>query len=122
MLHYPFDGNRLFLRAGEHTVAVKRDGLPENGWDYLICLHRGRSQTKFDCWPIALPERLPRVKVPLFGNDVDVVVDLQAIVNRCCETATGRRIDYTKEFPPPPLSKKNAKWVDGPLRKKKLRK
>lgn len=110
-----------FLRAGEHTVAVQRDGLPENGWDYLVCLHRGGSKTKFDCWPISLHERLPRVHVPLAGDDPDVVVDLQTAVNRCCATATGRRIDYSKECPPP-LSKKDAKWLDDLLRKKKLRK
>ena len=109
------------LRAGEHSVAVQRDGLPENGWDYVVCLHRGRSQTKFDCWPMSLAERLPRVNVPLSGDDADVVVDLQAVVNQCCESATGRRIDYSKACPPP-LSKKNAKWIDDLLRKKKLRK
>jgi hypothetical protein len=110
-----------FLRGGEHTVAVQRDGLPDNGWDYVVCLHRGRSQTKFDCWPISLPERLPRVNVPLSGDNPDIVVDLQAVVNQCCESATGRRIDYSKACPPP-LSKKNAKWIDELLRKKKLRK
>ena len=110
-----------FLRAGDHTVAVQRDGLPENGWDYVVCLHRGRSLTKFDCWPISLQECLPCIPVPLSSDDADVVVDLQAAVNRCCESATGRRIDYTKPCPPP-LSKKNAKWVDDFLRKKKLRK
>ena len=109
------------LRAGAHTVAVQRNGLPENGWDYVTCLHRGGSHTKFDCWPISLQERLPRVGVPLLGDDADVIVDLQAVVNDCCESATGRRVDYAQECPPP-VSKKNAKWVDDLLRKKKLRK
>jgi hypothetical protein len=85
-----------FLRAGEHTVAVQRDGLPEKSWDYLVCLHRGSSRSKFDCWPVLLHERLPRVNVPLSGDDADVVVDLQAVVNQCCESATGRRIDYSQ--------------------------
>jgi hypothetical protein len=109
------------LRAGEHTVAVKRDALPENGWDYLVCLHRARSKARFDCWPIPLPDRLPRVSIPLRGKAPDVTVDLQSVVDRCCESATGRRIDYTKDCPPP-LTKKDAKWVDELLRKKKLRK
>ncbi|MBI2808044.1 MAG: DUF4058 family protein [Planctomycetes bacterium] len=110
-----------FLRAGEHTVAVQLDTLPENHWDYLVCLHRGRSRSKFECWPIPLQDRLPRIHVPLSKKDTDVVVDLQTVLDRCCETATGRRIDYSQECPPP-LSKKNAKWIDELLRKKKLRK
>ena len=109
------------LRAGDHTIAVERSALPENGWDYVVCLHRGASSTKFECWPVLLTERLPRVNVPLAGEDSDVVVDLQTIVDRCCTTATGRRIDYKAECPQP-LSKKHAKWIDEVLRKKKLRK
>jgi hypothetical protein len=109
------------LRAGRHTVAIPREGLPENGWDYLVCLHRGGWQQKFQYWAIPLPNRLPRITVPLMGNDPDVVVDLQAVLDQCYTAGHwGTRIDYTKA-PPPPLSKKNAKGIDELLRKKKLR-
>src|SRR5207249_6796839 len=51
------------LRAGQHTVAVRRDGLPESGWDYVVCLHRGEGGSRFECWPFPLQELLPRINV-----------------------------------------------------------
>jgi hypothetical protein len=110
------------LRAGRHTVAMPREGLADNGWDYVVCLHRGGWEGKYQYWAMPLQDRLPRITVPLMGNDRDVVVDLQAVLDQCYTAGHwGARIDYSKPCPPP-LSKKNAKWIDGLLRKKKLRK
>ncbi|MBI2804425.1 MAG: DUF4058 family protein [Planctomycetes bacterium] len=107
------------LRAGQHTVMVPRDRLDENGWDYLICLHKGGWRNKFRVWPRALPERLPRFEIPLAGTDVDVIMDLQALVDQCYDAGRfDERIDYRGQCPPP-LTKKNAKWIDELLRKKK---
>jgi hypothetical protein len=111
-----------FLRAGQHTVAAPRDQLPMTGWEYLVCLHRGGWRNKFHCWPIALQKHLPRITIPLAGSDADVVVDLQSILNQCYKSGRfAERLDYRAECPPP-LSKKNAKWIDELLRKRKLRK
>jgi hypothetical protein len=110
------------LRAGRHTVAIPREGLPENGWDFVVCLHRGGWEEKYQYWAMPLQDRLPRIHVPLLGNDRDVVVDLQAVLDQCYTTGHwGTRIDYSKPCPPP-LSKKDTKWVDELLQKKKLRK
>ncbi len=109
------------LRAGPHTAAIPRDAIAYDGWDYLVSLHRGGWQNKFRVWAFSLPQRLPRITVPLAGDDADVVVDLQAVLNKCHAAGKGRRIDYSQPCPPP-LSKKNAKWVDEVLRKKKVRK
>ena len=110
------------LRAGQHTVAVPRESVPVNGWDYLVCLHRAGWKNKCEYWATPLSDRLPRFSVPLTNGDEDIVVDLQAMVNQCYNAGRfARKIDYREECPPP-LSKKNAKWVDELLRKKKLRK
>jgi hypothetical protein len=109
------------LRAGQHTVAIPPEGLPAEGWDYVVCLHRGGWQNRFNYWAFSLQERLPRISVPLGKETPDVVVDLQAVLNRCHTVGRTRHLDYSEECPPP-LSKKNAKWVDELLRKKKLRK
>ena len=110
------------LRAGKHTAAVPRAWLPEDGWDYLVCLCRAEWKNKFECWPTALPERLPRFSGPLANGDADVVIDLQALLTQCYNAGKfAQKVDYRGECPPP-LSKKNAKWVDELLRKKKLRK
>ena len=110
------------LRAGQHTVAIPGDGVEEPEWDYLVCLHKGGWRNKFHVWPVPLAKRLPRFAVPLAGQDADVVVDLQELLNQCYDAGRFEdRLDYRAECPPP-LSRKNAKWADDHLRKKKLRK
>jgi hypothetical protein len=95
---------------------------PDDGWDYLVCLHRAGAKNKYQLWPTALQERLPRIEVPLAGDDKGVVIELQPILDCCYESGRYEiRLDYDKECPPP-LSPENAKWVDEVLRKKKLRK
>ncbi len=110
------------LRAGHHTVAVPRDCLPAEGWDYLVCLHRGGWRNKFHYWPVPLPQRLPRITVPLLDKDPDVVVDLQAMLDQCYEAGRlAERLDYRGACPPP-LAKKTLKWINELLHRKNLRK
>ncbi len=111
------------LRAGQHTVAVPRGRLAEERFEYLVCLHQGGWQNKFHVWPIPLPDRLPRISIPLAGKDPDVVVDLQPLLEQCYDLGRyEQRLDYRKNCPPPPLPKENAKWMRQLLREKKLRK
>ncbi len=111
------------LRAGDHTVAAPHDRLPEESWDYLVCLHRGGQSGKHRVWPTPLPGRLPRFAVPLLNGDADVVVDLQSLVNRCYEAGMfERRLDYRHKCPLPALTKANATWFGRLLRAKGLRK
>jgi hypothetical protein len=110
------------LRAGHHSVSVPHERVDEVDWDYLICLHKGGWRNKYHVWPIPLPKRLPRITVPLAGSDPDVVLDLQSLVNQCYDAGRfDERLDYHGKCPPP-LSKKNTKWIEDLLRKKKLRK
>jgi Protein of unknown function (DUF4058) len=109
------------LRDGAHTVACPLQPRPDDGWDYLVCLHRAGAKNKYSLWPTSLQERLPRIEVPLAGDDQGVVIDLQPVLDRCYESGRYEiRIDYDKECTPP-LSPENAKWVDELLRKKELR-
>jgi hypothetical protein len=110
------------LRRGEHTVVVPRERLVSRGnWDYLVCLHRGRQGNRCEVWPIPLRQRLPRILVPLADGDPDVVLDLQAVFNRCYdEGAYTRRLDYRNE-PTPPLQAEDAVWADQVLRDRRLR-
>ena len=110
------------LRQAEHLAAAPREELLHKGrWDYLACLHRGRSGGRFEVWHSTLREPLPRVQVPLSGGDADLLLDLQAVFTRCYDEAGyARRLDYRKE-PPRPLSGDDASWADALLRQKKLR-
>lgn len=112
-----------FLRSGEHTVAVPPDMLLGRGdWDYLVCLHRGgQKEERYEVWAIPLPQRLPRIHVPLQEGDPDVVLDLQAVFNRCYDEGPyARRVDYRSE-PPTPMKDDDAQWADTLLRERGFR-
>lgn len=91
------------LRRGEHTVVAPREQLLGRGnWDYLVCLHRGGQGNRCEVWPVTLRQPLPRIHVPLADGDPAVVLDLQAVFNRCYDQgAYARRLDYRSEATPP---------------------
>lgn len=109
------------LREGTHTVAVPKGRLIRRGaWDYLVCLHRGTPGGRYEVWAVPLRERLPRLRVPLAGEDPDAVLDLQAAFDRCYdEGAYARRLDYQGQ-PPAPLRSADETWADGLLRERRL--
>ncbi len=110
------------LRQGEHTVAPPVDDLLQQGyWDYLVSLHRGGQDERFEVWAISLRQRLPRIHVPLDEGQPDVVLDLQAVLDRCYdEGAYARGLDY-REDTPIPLRREDAEWADALLRERGMR-
>ncbi len=101
------------LHFGEHTVAVPLSALPSRSeWDYLVSLHRGGCAVyEFECWLVPIERRLPRIAVPLAGDDPDVVVDLQGVLNRVYEEGRyGRILDYRAD-PPADLPERKREWV-----------
>jgi hypothetical protein len=105
------------LRYGEHTVAAPRQSLIARGvWDYLVCLHRGGQRGRYEVWAMTLRQRLPRIRVPLSNGEPDIVLDLQAVFDRCYdEGAYARRLDYRHE-PLLPLSEADRTWAETLLR------
>ncbi|MCS6860459.1 MAG: DUF4058 family protein [Abditibacteriales bacterium] len=110
------------LRQGEHTVAPSQEELRKRcTWDYLVSLHRGGEGNRFEVWAITVRQRLPRIRVPLAGGDPDIVLDLQAVFNRCYdEGAYARRLDYRRD-PLTPLTEEDAAWAAALLRERGLR-
>jgi hypothetical protein len=110
------------LHQGEPTVAPPVDILIQHGcWDYLVSLHRGGQHDQYEVWMIPLRQRLPRIRVPLADGDPDVVLDLQAVLDRCYdEGAYARALDY-RRHPPIPLKAADAEWVEALLRERGLR-
>ena len=109
------------LRAGAHTVAAPLEMLNAQTWDYLVCLHRGRTGPTFDLWPCAVRDGLPCVSVPLSDGRPDVALDLQSVFEKSYAAgAYWRRIDYNAP-PDPPLSPLDTAWADALLRGKGLR-
>ncbi|MBW3599957.1 MAG: DUF4058 family protein [Planctomycetes bacterium] len=79
------------LRSGLPTVRVGADRLAEaekaagaSSWRYMVAVTRVLP-TRHELYPVALEQRLPRVKVPLARSDPDVVLDLQAAFARTWE-------------------------------------
>ena len=86
-----------------------------------VCLHRGGQRERYEVWGFTLRQRLPRIHVPLQDGDPDVVLDLQAVFNRCYdEGAYVRRLNYRNEPPTPPKGD-DVQWADALLRERGLR-
>ncbi len=106
------------LRGGPHVLAVpewRARGLRE--YDYLICVNRavGR-RDRYEIYPRTLRQRLPRTRVPLAGDDPDVRLDLQAVLNQTYEAGRYRdRINYDTPCVPP-LRPEDQTWAEGLLR------
>jgi hypothetical protein len=102
------------LRAGTHTTAVPQKELVKRCGpiDYHVCVHCFDQPDDFFIYPIQLPDKLPKVSIPLLPGDRPVEIDLQAIFDRCYDRGPYRReINYSKEPPPPALSPERLAWV-----------
>jgi hypothetical protein len=89
----------------------------EASYHYLVCVSRAVGERKtFEVYPRLLRERLPRVRVPLAGDDEDVVLDLQAAVVRTYEAGGYRdMLDYQKPCRPA-LTPEDQSWADELIR------
>ncbi len=78
---------------------------------YLLCVSRAPDRTRFETYPLILPEPLPLFRIPLNAPDPDVTLDLQAVFNRCYEN--GRYADFVDYGQPPkaPLSLDEQHWL-----------
>ena len=110
------------LRKGKHAVATPRELLARRAkYDYLVSLSREADRDRFETWPFSIRQRLPRVLVPLAGGDADIVLDLQAVLDRCYdEGAFARVVDYRRE-PRHSLAAEHADWAVAMLAEGRLR-
>lgn len=95
------------LRAGERVSHLPDIAQTE----YLVYLSRaGRPRAGF-AWPISIRERLPVIAVPLRGNDPDVPLDLQSVLELVIERGSyDLDLDYSQN-PVPPLSGETLEWA-----------
>jgi Protein of unknown function (DUF4058) len=101
------------LRTGQHVLAVAEYIARAQGpYDYLACVNPGNGvRDLFDLYPRTLRQRLPRIAIPLAGDDPDVVLDVQAVVERTWENGGyADRLDYRTPCRPP-LSRADQAWA-----------
>lgn len=87
------------LRAGPHVLAVPEiDARRIRDYDYLVCIHTVRNNRKrFRVYPRTVRERLPTLRIPLAEGDVDVELDLQAVLISVYQAgAYANQFDYSR--------------------------
>lgn len=105
------------LRGGEPMPVF---GAPIQG-SYRILVSRGDRRPRADLYVFNLPDMIPSFPLPLRSEDVEPVLNLQALLGRVYDRAGYEvAIDYRSQ-PVPPLSPVEADWMDSLLRKKGLR-
>lgn len=87
--------------------------------EYAITVSRTNRQENLEAFN--LQRAMPRFRLPLAGDDRDMVVELHVIFNRAYDLGGfGGKIDY-KLAPVPMLSDSDRQWLDTLLKKQKLR-
>ena len=96
------------------------DTLP-NGTDYYALVVRKAMWPHADLYPATLRDRLPAFHVPLAGEEVGPLIDLNEVLTETYDRGElSRRIDYTSD-PVPSLNPDDAAWADALLHEKGLR-
>ena len=92
------------LRAGESPTSISDRHLAQlKSRRYLVTVTRARP-TRRELYGFALADRLPRVAIPLAGDDPDVVLDLPTVFQRCWETGPYPEFLRYNELPPGELT------------------
>ena len=108
------------LRAGPHVVAVPERLVRGLGlYDYLICVNCAEgNRAAFQLYPHRLPQTLPRFRCPLAAGDDDVVINLQAVLERTYEFGGYQDILRYDQACVPPLSPEDQAWADRVIKEK----
>ena len=93
------------LRGGPRMPC---EDLPD--CDYCVMVSRVQDRPEAGLWPIALPNRLPEIPVPLRPPDGEARLDLQAVLHRIYDAA-GYEYYIYDSLPSPPLSSQDAAWA-----------
>lgn len=102
------------LRAGQHVMAVPEVLARDRcDYDYLACVNRSAERrNRFELWPRKLPQRLPRLRIPLTDGDPDVRLDLQIEIQKLIDLGGyDDRIDYGQPCVPP-LTAAGQAWAN----------
>ncbi len=104
------------LRRGPHVLAVNEAAVAGRfDCDYLVCVHRAHGRT-FEVYPRTVRQPLPRIRIPLAGDDPDVGLDVRAALQQAYAAGSyAERIDYTQPCQPS-LSKEDQAWADEQIR------
>jgi len=99
------------LRAGEATTLVRSEMLRRGRHEpYHVSVWRATRPIQYECYPMALRERLPIIRIPLRTDDADVTLDLQKLVNLAYERGRHDDLNYREPLDPP-LTGDDSEWA-----------
>ena len=104
---------------GQTCLEADLTALTEN--QYVCCVTRAVRPIKHELYGSLLSKRLPRIRLPMLADERDLVLDVQALVNRVYDRCFDGQIDYQLD-PQVPLSDADRQWLDQLLRNENLRK
>jgi len=104
---------------GQTCLVADLSNLTES--QYVCCVTRVARPVKHELYGTMLTKRLPRIRLPMLPDDRDLVLDVQALVNRVFDRCFDGQIDYQLD-PHVPLSDADRHWLDQLLKNEKLRK
>jgi len=110
------------LRGGKHATAVPLEqALAACGsFDYHVSVHPFDDVETYYVYPMSLKEPLATIEIPLLPGDAGVLLDLQAVFDRCYDEGPyAREIDYSESQIVPALSADQAAWVKEILRNRR---
>ena len=103
------------LRRGPHVVAVPEFRSVKGRYehDYIVCVNRARPRrSQFEVYRRTVRQPLPRIAIPLAGDDADAVLDLRAALEQAYDRGSyGLQIDYSRPCDPP-LSAEDQDWAN----------
>ncbi len=104
------------LRRGPHVLAVNEALVAGRcDYDYLVSVHRAHARA-YEVYPRTVRQPLPRIRIPLAGDDPDVRLDLRTALAQAYDAGSyHQRIDYSQPCQPP-LSTEDQAWADELLR------
>ncbi|HEV3115647.1 MAG TPA: DUF4058 family protein, partial [Gemmataceae bacterium] len=109
------------LRRGPWALTIPQQLVPTTYRStYRVCVYRAAEELA-QIYRVPLRERLPIMRIPLRESDADVLLDLQALIDRCYENGGyDEDLDY-QAAPEPPLAPADARWAHALLRKQRRR-
>src|SRR5262245_33641463 len=100
------------LRAGERPYPVNLRHVPEtHRTHYAIFVRRGSKPNQAEIYAASLRQPLPTIKIPLRPTDVDALLDLQPLIEKCYRNGRYEDMDYTQP-PDPPLDDADRSWAE----------
>jgi hypothetical protein len=107
------------LRQGQRIVNVDSTDYDRRyhalGEHYVICTTRAAKPARREVYVSPLRQRLPAIRLPLRSADMDVPLDLQALIDHAYVSGRYWKLDYRIAALAPTLSQKDAEWVGSRL-------